>query len=64
MCSADRVISATTVYEPAEVCALLGIGDDKLRDLVRNRHLRRLSYTERWRFWGAELIRFCEEASR
>ena len=56
--------SATTVYDPAEVCTLLGIGDDKLRDLVANGRLRRLQYTNRWRFWGAELIRFCEEASR
>ena len=59
MCSASRVISPTAVYDTTEVCELLGIGDDKLRRLVSTGRLRRLMYTERWRFWGAELIKFC-----
>lgn len=63
MSSPSRAISATTVYEPDEVCSLLGIGDDKLREIVSRGGLRRLGYSNRWRFFGEELIRFCRGAT-
>jgi len=56
-------IVETAVYTREQVCAVLGIGDTKLRDLVKQGALHPLAFTAHWRFFGRGLIRLCEEAA-
>ena len=56
-------IIPTAVYERSQVCAVLGIGDTKLRELVADGRLKRMTFSGRWRFFGEELIRLCRESS-
>ena len=56
-------IIPTAIYTRDQVCSVLGIGDTKLRELVRQGSLHPLDFTSRWRFFGEELIRLCREAS-
>ena len=57
-------IIPTAVYERSQVCEVLGIGDTKLRELVADGRLKRMTFSGRWRFFGEELIRLCRESSR
>jgi|GEM_PF-2403923 len=57
-------ILPNAVYDREQAAELLGIGDTKLRELVESGQLSRLPYTSTWRFYGAQLMRFLEEASR
>lgn len=53
-------IIPTAVYDSVQVCAVLQIGVDKLKQLVSEGRLVRLSYYSRsWRFFGQRLIEFC-----
>jgi hypothetical protein len=56
-------IVPTAAYTREQVCAALGIGDTKLRELVREGDLHPLIFTTRWRFFGEDLIRMCRDAA-
>jgi len=61
--TAPSAIQPTAVYDLAQACSVLGIGETKIRELVANRRLHPLEYTNRLRFFGEDLIRLCREAS-
>lgn len=58
-----RGIIPTAVYDSGQACAVLQIGQSKLQQLVADGRLRRLTYSNRSRFFGEELTRFCRAAS-
>ena len=57
-------IVPTAVYTREQVCALLGIGDTKLRELVHGGRLFSLDFTAHWRFLGEQILELCRDASR
>lgn len=50
------------VYTTEQVCDALGIGESKLKQLVKAGRLRPLDFTSRWRFFGEDLIDLCRAA--
>ena len=56
-------IIPTAVYDPEQACAVLQIGQSKLKQLMADGLLEALDCTARHRFWGEELIRFCRKSS-
>lgn len=57
--SEPRGIVPTAVYDTDQACAVLQIGEPKLKELVSDGSLQRLTYSYRWRFFGQRLIEFC-----
>lgn len=47
--TAPSAIQPTAVYDLAQACSVLGIGETKIRELVANRRLHPLEYTNRRR---------------
>lgn len=62
MTTPPESIVPLAVYTREQAAGALGIGDTKLRDLVAAGHLRRLTYTGHWHFWGEDLIELCRAA--
>jgi len=56
-------IVPTAVYTREQVCCVLGIGDTKLRELVKKNALHPFAFTATWRFFGEDLLRLCRLAS-
>lgn len=56
---APEGIIPTAVYDSEQVCAVLEIGETKLKQLVRDGRLPRLAYCRSWRFFGEQVIEFC-----
>lgn len=61
--TAPTAIQPTAVYDLAQACSALGIGETKLREIVADGRLQPLQYTGRWRFFGEDLIALCRKAS-
>jgi hypothetical protein len=57
-------IVPSAVYDRAQVCSVLSIGDTKLRELVKDGALHPLTFTTHWRFLGEDLIRLCRAAAQ
>lgn len=57
-------IVPTAVYTREQVCSVLGIGDTKLRELVKGGRLFPLDFTAHWRVFGEQIIELCRDASR
>jgi len=55
-------IMPTAVYTTEQVCAALGIGESKHKQLVKSCRLHPLDFTSRWRFFGEDLIDLCRGA--
>jgi len=51
------------VYDSEQVCAVLQIGQDKLKALVAAGELNPLNFTARHRFFGEDLVGLCRLAS-
>jgi hypothetical protein len=58
-----QAIVPFAVYSSEQVCAVLQIGQDKLKVLVAAGDLSPLSFTARHRFFGEDLVRLCRLAS-
>lgn len=61
--TAPTAIQPTAVYDLAQACYALGIGETKIRELVSLDELHPLEYTNRLRFFGEDLIALCRAAS-
>ena len=55
-------INATAVYDTEQACAVLQIGESKLKALVKAGRVHPLDFTSRWRFWGEDLVDLCRGA--
>ena len=64
MADSPTPILPNAVYTPEQVADLLQVGEGAIRNLLKAGSLRHMTYSAKYRIFGQEVIRFCNEASQ